>query len=130
MSTIFLVEDDEAIRSIVEFILVDTLIGCTVHAAATGVEFLKLLTTRTPDLILLDVRLPDANGVSLYQMLRQNEHLARVPVLFVTANPDLVHQAFLNGPHACLAKPFCVDALIEQVQTLLGVPIRPRALTA
>jgi CheY-like chemotaxis protein len=124
MSTIVIVEDDNEIRDILELVLVDALGNCTVLGVATGYAFIQLLkTTRPPDLILLDMRLPDASGVSLYNILRQDPYLGEVPVLFVTANPDLVRRAALTGPYACLAKPFDVDHFIDLVRSLLSTAV-------
>ena len=58
--------------------------GCTVRAAATGLAFLALLRTHPPDLMLMDVGLPDIDGVSLYHQVRTHARLQDIPVLFVT----------------------------------------------
>jgi DNA-binding response OmpR family regulator len=72
-----------------------------------------------PDLILLDVRLPDIDGLTLYQEVRGHAELVAVPVLFITANTDLVSRARLAGQYVALRKPFELDALTDIVSTLL-----------
>jgi CheY-like chemotaxis protein len=131
MSTILIVDNDDGIREMMDLVLVDELGNCIIHSAATGCAFLELMkTTKSPDLILLDVRLPDASGVSLYNTLRQNPSMSRVPVLFVTANPELVRQAALDGPYACLPKPFALDHFVNLVRSLLHTPAIPKTLIA
>jgi CheY-like chemotaxis protein len=131
MSTVLIVDDDDGIREMMELVLVDELGNCIIQSAATGCASLELLkTTKAPDLVLLDVRLPDASGVSLYNTLRQDPSMSRVPVLFVTANPELVRQAALDGPYACLPKPFALDHFVSLVHSLLHTPALPKTLIA
>lgn len=120
MYTIFFVEDDPDVRGVVTFVLADALTRCSIAEAATGLAFMELLQQRTPDLVILDVQLPDASGLSLYNLLRARADLQNVPVLFLTANPQLVRQAALDGHYVCLAKPFRIAQLVAQVQALLG----------
>jgi DNA-binding response OmpR family regulator len=121
MKTIILVEDDPAIREVLMLALSGSFPDCTVYEAASGVAFLQLVEQRTPDLVLLDVRLPEASGVSLYTILRAHATLHAVPVLFVTANPHRVYEAALVGPHDCLVKPFRLEDLVAHVQIFLGI---------
>lgn len=134
MGTILLVEDDISIhpfmRDLLEIVLTEASGSTTIAAAATGAACAALLQQDTPDLILLDVNLPDTNGLVLYRRLRQTARLARVPVLFVTAVPDLVRQAALEGRYACLAKPFGLNAFIACVRGLLGLNTASQAGSA
>jgi DNA-binding response OmpR family regulator len=91
----------------------------TVAAAASGAQFLALLDMKRPDVILLDVRLPDVDGLTLYRRVRSLREVAGVPVLFVTANPDLIARARLEGAYSTLRKPFDLDVLTEVVGDLL-----------
>jgi DNA-binding response OmpR family regulator len=120
MQMIILVEDDSALRGTLTWLLSDEFPDCTVYPAATGRTFLTLLEQQPPDLVLLDVQLPDVSGLLLYHLLRRRAGLREVPVLFVTANPELVHDAGLRGSYRCLAKPFDAEQLIDQVETLLA----------
>jgi chemosensory pili system protein ChpA (sensor histidine kinase/response regulator) len=120
MSCILLVEDDVVVRKVMELALIRALKDCRVLSATTGLQFLELVKSRQPDLILLDVQLPDANGISLYHIIRDDHRLAHVPVLFVTTTPEVVRHAALTGDYLCLAKPFEVADLIKLVPMLLG----------
>lgn len=134
MSTILIIENDESIRyfmrELLELALTGVNIGIAIEAAGSGAACLALLQQHIPDLILLQVSRSDARGIALYQTIRQQDRLARVPVLFVTSTPNLVHQATLEGPYACLAKPFRIAELVEQVQALLGLPATADAVYA
>jgi CheY-like chemotaxis protein len=78
-----------------------------------------------PDLVLLDVRMPGIDGLETYRMLRQQSVTRDIPVLFVTVDIPRVKQATLPGRHGCLAKPFKLDELLEQVTALLEEPEWP-----
>jgi DNA-binding response OmpR family regulator len=119
MPKILIVEDDDSICFIMKEVLQSTVSDSTVTTASSGRQFLQLLDATRPDLILLDVRLPDIDGLTLYREVRKNEGAASVPVLFVTANPDLVASASLTGPHETLRKPFDLDVLTHVVGNLL-----------
>ncbi len=129
MHTFMIVDDNDHMRGLIHLLLLETFRGCTVLEAATGFEFLGLLPRTRPDLILMDVRLPDSSGISLYTILRQNPTLGRLPVLFVTANAERVWQEDLEGPYTCLLKPFGLDEFLHAVCTLIGAPAGVQAMT-
>jgi CheY-like chemotaxis protein len=120
MQTIVVVEDNPDLRVLLHTVLSRAFPDGALHEAATGRAFLLLLELHQPDLVLLDVQLPDFSGLSLYQLLRLRPDLQEVPVLFVTANAELVREAALSGPYACLAKPFNIAALVTNAQALLA----------
>jgi DNA-binding response OmpR family regulator len=130
MYNILLVEDDPDLREIMHLVLSNGFMGCTLHEADTGGASFAVVDQRTPDLLLLDVQLPDVSGITLYKLLRLRPDLKDVPVLFVTANPQLVHEAGLAGPHACLAKPFDLSQLVERARALLDHPSTSCILSA
>jgi DNA-binding response OmpR family regulator len=128
MQTIILVEDNLDLRVLLHTVLSRAFPDVALHEAATGRAFLLLLELHQPDLVLLDVQLPDISGLSLYQVLRLRPDLQEAPVLFVTANAELVHKAALSGPYACLAKPFNIAALVTHAQALLSQHATAKAL--
>jgi DNA-binding response OmpR family regulator len=115
-----MVEDEDPIRYLAHEVLTTELEGSTVTAVGTGEAFLAMLDSTKPDLLLLDVRLPDIDGITLYQRARARAELAGVPVLFITASPGAVHGAKLSGRHTCLPKPFDIDVLVNHVHALLA----------
>jgi CheY-like chemotaxis protein len=125
-----LVVDDEAIlRRIVGLML--TRAGYEVDTAAGGVEALEKTTTSRPDLITLDVMMPDMNGLEVVEHFAQSGILGSVPVILLTAmrkngSPELVHATSLPGVHF-LAKPFTQDQLLEATRNALA-PVDKTAL--
>ncbi|MHB8631849.1 MAG: response regulator [Candidatus Limnocylindria bacterium] len=72
-------------------------------------------------LLLLDVRMPGASGIDVYDVVRNHPALAGIAVLFVTANPELARETMRgNAPREVIAKPFDIDALVGRVRTMLA----------
>ena len=72
-------------------------------------------------LLILDVRMPGASGIDVYDVVRNHPALAGVAVLFVTANPEIARRTIRgDAPREVIAKPFDIDALVEKVHELLG----------
>lgn len=83
MAYIYVVEDDNNISEIEGFALKNA--GHTVIECASGKDFHKLMRERIPDLVLLDIMLPDEDGLEILRKLRQVPETRRVPVIMVTA---------------------------------------------
>ncbi|MEZ5205040.1 MAG: response regulator transcription factor [Acidimicrobiales bacterium] len=96
--------------------------GFEVERAATGREALEAVSRRAPDLIVLDVMLPDLDGFEVARRLRLDEGAGtRVPVIFLTAKDateDKV-QGLRLGSDDYVTKPFSVEELIERVKAVL-----------
>ena len=83
MALIYIVEDDESIREIETIALKNS--GHMVGAFGSSKEFFKKLDEILPDLVLLDVMLPDESGYDIIKKLRLNSATKRLPVIMVTA---------------------------------------------
>jgi DNA-binding response OmpR family regulator len=71
-------------------------------------------------LLLLDVQMPGASGIDVYDVLRNHPALAGIAVLFVTANPEIAQETMRgSAPREVIAKPFDIGLLIERVRELL-----------
>ena len=119
MALIYIVEDDEGIREIEEFALKNA--GHKVVGFENAKNFYKQLEAVIPDLILLDVMLPDENGNEIVRNLRNNPGTKRVPVIMVTAKTtelDLI-KGLDGGADDYIKKPFSVMELISRVKALL-----------
>lgn len=124
---ILLVEDDlltagVVMDSISEF-------GDVVHTSSLN-ETEGILSTRKFDLIILDVFLPDGNGLTLLQKIKQNPFFEAIPVLVFSVNEDLRAklQAFELGASDYLLKPFHIAELKARVKALIGGKQKQEAL--
>jgi two-component system OmpR family response regulator len=98
-------------------------LGFRVHEAATAAEGRILLDRGTPDLICLDVRLPDANGLLVCEQIRASSRLRDVPVMVITAlnRPIDRAQAEVAGADEYVTKPFRTGALADSVRELVAL---------
>jgi CheY-like chemotaxis protein len=121
-----LVVDDEAdVRGYLRTALEDE--GFQVETAADGLEALEKVRRRPPDLISLDLVMPQHSGAKFYRELRKDKELARIPVLIVTghARDELgradFHELVMSGPGVYLEKPVSPAAYVAAVRRLLGM---------
>jgi len=116
---ILLVEDDVNLNKINRMALVSE--GYTVHTALTLAEARKRLNNCSPDLILLDVKLPDGIGFDFCKEIRQKPGFAAVPVLFLTSVNDNAGEmeGLRSGGNDYLRKPYDIDLLRMRVANLL-----------
>jgi two-component system OmpR family response regulator len=114
---LLLVDDEDNLRSMLEAALRHN--GFEVHPAATGREAIDAVPEVRPDLIVLDVMLPDLDGFEVCRRLRTNG--SRTPVLFLTARDateDKVRGLTLGGDDY-LVKPFSLEELIARIGAVL-----------
>ena len=113
---ILVVEDDPGIARLLNDNL--TIDGFDVRLAPTGHDALRECQSFAPDLVLLDVKLPDGNGFELVQLLRQG---GQRPVIFVTARglrADKM-QGFALGADDYVTKPFDIEELVARIHAVL-----------
>jgi CheY-like chemotaxis protein len=123
---VLVVDDDETFRLIARETLQRK--GCVVSEAGDGAQALEAARHDPPDLIVMDIMMPGADGVSMCREVRETDGLRETPILVVTALNDskVLRDALRFGADAHLVKP--VDALVfwDSVQKLLaGRPPRP-----
>ena len=116
---IAIVEDEAELAALIEYNL--TRHGYDSHILGGGAGTLRALEHARPDLILLDVMLPDADGFELCRQIRQSPLLARIPVLFLTARSDEVDRVLglEIGGDDYMTKPFSPRELIARVKAHL-----------
>jgi len=119
MAIIYIVEDDRNIREIETIALKNS--GYTVESFELAKPFYRRLDERTPDLVLLDVMLPDEDGLDILKRLRSRGDTKKLPILMVTAkSTELDKVRGLDmGADDYLAKPFGVMELVSRVKALL-----------
>ena len=116
---IVLVDDDRVIQKMVGGFLERT--GYKVRKASNGIEALKLVNARVPDLVITDVRMPELNGIELTSRLRGNHRTAGVPILMFSDMGEAHHAlaGYAVGADDYLPKPFELAILEAKVQSLL-----------
>ncbi|MBR5348116.1 MAG: response regulator transcription factor [Lachnospiraceae bacterium] len=116
---IYIVEDDRNIREIESFALKNS--GYEIREFETAQQFYAGLASEIPKLVLLDIMLPEEDGLSILQKIRRNRETARVPVIMVTAKSSEMDKVrgLDYGADDYITKPFGVLELISRVKALL-----------
>jgi len=119
LNKILIVEDDPDIQTVARIAL-ETVGGFTVETCASGREAIEVAPRFQPDIILLDVMMPDMDGPTTLQHLRADPTISATPVAFCTAKAmpaELEHYRNL-GSAGVIAKPFDPMALADQVREI------------
>jgi DNA-binding response OmpR family regulator len=115
------IEDERPVIDLVREAL--KLAGFKVVGATSGRQGLTMMKERTPDLLLLDLMMPDINGWDVYREIKTNEHLADIPVIVVSAKvPEEGKVIIKDLPPVddYITKPFDVEQLIRSVKVILS----------
>ncbi|MBI3541764.1 MAG: response regulator [Deltaproteobacteria bacterium] len=118
MARILIVNDEKDIATICSFVLEPA--GYKVDFAHGGLAGVEAAQHLKPDLVILDWILPDATGEDVLRKLRSSEATARIPVVLMSAIPDIELQAKKLGVQGVLPKPFDMDSLLERVSTAMA----------
>jgi CheY-like chemotaxis protein len=119
IARILVVDDDRLIRQMARDLL--EIASYFVEEAVDGADGLTQAAAFQPDVILLDLILPDMDGYAVCRTLKADPTTRAIPVIFLTASNaiDVNRQASAAGAVACLTKPFGVNALLALVETTL-----------
>jgi PAS domain S-box-containing protein len=131
LGSILVVDDDDAVRQL--FVTCLRHEGYEVQEAATGLKGLNLAQTRHPDLVLLDVRLPDVSGIEVCRKIKTDLTLKDVFVVLCSGEATSVEHkvdGLHTGADEYLIKPFGVNELLARVQTLMRLRNTTAALRA
>ena len=116
---IYILEDDDNIRKLVIFAL--TKEGYIVKGFAMPSEFYRAMDEETPDLVLLDIMLPEEDGISILRKLREERKLTEMGIIMLTAKSsefDVV-QGLDGGADDYIPKPFGMTTLVSRVRAVL-----------
>lgn len=120
-STILSVDDERDVTDLVSFHL--NRAGFNVLTASCGREALDTIDVSHPDLIILDLMLPDIDGFGICEILRRHEVTAKIPIIILTAwaTNDAQHLGLELGAIDYVTKPFSPKKLVERVKHLLSL---------
>jgi len=116
---ILYIDDESDLRWLVKHIL-ESLGGFDVLVCGSGAEGLRRVREFAPDLILLDVMMPEMDGFSVLRALRARPEGAAVPVVFLTARTPDGDEYRKSGADGMIAKPFDPHGLVERVRAYTG----------
>jgi len=125
MALIYVVEDDKSIQEIETFALTNS--GYQVEGFAMAADFYHALNRELPDLVLLDVMLPDEDGLSIVKKLRARDDTEMIPIIMVTAKTSEIDKVkgLDIGADDYITKPFGVMELISRVKAMLRRSVKP-----
>jgi CheY-like chemotaxis protein len=118
--TILVVDDEPVIVEIAKRKLSE--IGYEVRTAGDGLEALKQLKEKKPDLILLDIQMPNMNGYTFMMEKTKMPDFAKVPVIVLTAYAEMEPLFKRHGASAYVLKPLKLQDVIELVKKTIGEP--------
>jgi DNA-binding response OmpR family regulator len=118
--TILIVDDELSILVPLQFLMEKA--GYTAKLAQSGKEAIEKISAHCPDLVLLDIMLPDLDGYEIYQMIRQRAEWESIRIIFLTAkNRDTdMAKGLAMGADAYITKPFSNTQLVEKIRELIG----------
>lgn len=121
--TILIVDDEADVRTFLKSLLEDN--GYATIQAEDGVQGMKLAREGAPDLITLDITMPEQSGVKSYRQLKDDAELAKIPVVIITAVGEpmehfLKTRKQVPNPEGFMAKPIDQDKLLKMIADLLS----------
>ncbi|NJO80992.1 MAG: response regulator transcription factor [Cyanobacteria bacterium RM1_2_2] len=117
---ILLIDDEDGLRKIIQFSL-EAAAGWSVSTASSGQAGLEMAAAEPPDAILLDLMMPDMDGLATFRRLQENDITRSIPVIMLTAKASATDQQSLAelGAAGIVIKPFKIPALITQIRAIL-----------
>jgi CheY-like chemotaxis protein len=119
--SILLIDDEETIQEVVQ-VGIEIESGWQVAIASSGAEGIDLAQTQQPDVILLDVMMPEMDGIDTLSQLKSNQKTSAIPVIFLTAKAQAEEKNQFQslGVVDVITKPFNSMTLASQIATILG----------
>lgn len=124
--SVLVIEDDPDILKLLQIFL--KLEGFETHIASNRDEIVAAFRAPPlPELVLLDIRLPDINGFDVLARMRQHPAMKTLPVIMLTAEAtrEAVLKGLVGGADGFVTKPFQIDRLVKAVKTVLGLKLDP-----
>ncbi|MBB6369580.1 response regulator transcription factor [Chryseobacterium shigense] len=120
MRKIIIADDEHKILMSLEYSFKKN--GYDVYIARDGTEVLDFLKTMTPDVILLDIMMPNLDGYSTLEAIKKEDKLKETKVIFLSAknNPRDIEKGLEMGADAYVTKPYSIKKLIQQIEEMFG----------
>lgn len=118
MKKIIIADDEHKILMSLEYSFKKN--GYDVYIARDGTEVLDFLKTMVPDVILLDIMMPNLDGYSTLEIIKQNEEFKDTKVIFLSAknNPKDIAKGMEMGADAYVTKPYSIKKLMQQIEEM------------
>ena len=126
--TILVVDDEPDAREFICTVLSDS--NATVVEARDGVEALEVARREKPDLVTLDITMPEKTGSEVFAEMREDDELRSIPVCIVSGQPELrelIYQRVVPPPDGYLDKPIHPDFLLRSVRKILALASKRQA---
>lgn len=117
-NTVYLVEDNLEISELIDYLL--TAINLEVRIFTTIAGFRNELPHLSPGLVILDIMLPDGNGIDVCRELKADELTRGIPVILMSAHINIKTKALESGADDFISKPFDIDDFIATVERYVG----------
>lgn len=117
MATVLVVEDSADTRQMMHDLLES--MGHAVVEASDGLDGVKSALSKRPDLIIMDLMMPNAAGDTALQFMRGTPELQGIPVLVVSAHADVANIARQVGADSWMAKPVSIEELSNRISAML-----------
>jgi len=121
--TVLVVDDDPDARQFLTTVLQDN--GFAATTAKDGTEAIAMIEQTAPDLVALDITMPEKSGVAVYRRLKEDEQLKRIPVIIVTGISDdfkkfISTRRQVPPPEGYISKPVDHEEFLRMVREFLG----------
>lgn len=116
---ILVIEDDVSLKEILEDVLAEK--GYDVVSAKDGMEGLRKVYVELPDLVILDIMIPQLYGLEVCKRLKKDPTTCGVPIIFLTAKDQVMDKllGIESGAEIYLTKPFDMDVLLAKIKSLI-----------
>jgi CheY-like chemotaxis protein len=120
LGRVLVVEDEPRVGAMLRDVLIE--LGYSVELAVGGAEALQLVPVFEPDVVLLDLMMPEMSGLEVLDHLRRDRPTIRVVIMSGNEDVEVAHATLRDGAFDYLGKPFSIDVLARVVAAAVALP--------